>query len=352
MRASIIVLCGALASLIGCKDGGSRSADDAREFYDAAAPLLCDYALRCESPNDVFGAGIFCHPDAVDALGGELVFDQPNLLFDADFAGDCLDAIADSIESCSTPTAEICDLVFRGTQSDGEACDSDDECEPGLYCAGDSFDTMCAGTCSPTAGAGESCLEATCGEGLGCDETDTCVPLSGSGEPCSSEDECLGELLCDTALGECYPPSDAEGRPCEPSSGFDPCPPPTDCSPEGVCVRYELGQLAGPGESCSPGECVSLHVCADGSCEPLPVLGQSCDELRQCLQGACADGTCTLLANGETCFGDEQCESDRCDDELCVARAPIGGSCTFSSDCVEGAVCGVDDVCVEELACD
>ncbi len=352
MRAWTYLLCGAIAlSTFGCGDDGGDRPDDPEAFLDAAAPILCDYALRCESPNDTFGVGLFCHPEAIDAFGGTLAFDQPNMIYDADFAGDCLDAIERSIETCSAPTAEICNLVFRGTQTDGEPCDNDEQCEPGLYCAGDTFSGMCAGTCSPTAEVAESCLEAPCAEGLGCDETNTCVPLSPAGEFCVADRDCLEELRCDEVAEECYPPSDAEGRPCDPSASFDECPAPTDCGPEGVCVRYELGQLAGPGESCSPGECVTLHVCADGTCEPLPVVGQSCDEVRQCLTGACADGTCALLADGETCFGDEQCASDRCESEVCVARAPIGGACTFDSDCVEGAACS-GDVCVAAMACE
>ncbi len=88
------------------------------------------------------------------------------------------------------------------------------------------------------------------------------------------------------------------------------------------------GGACSEGYECTSGFCDGASDSADGTCTPKPGAGEACDF-------TCADGLycgfdqttsmelCQpIKANGEACDGDDECESDNCDNATCTAKAP------------------------------
>lgn len=318
-------------SLCACGDPYEPAPPTSPETYAIElAAAYCSFGVRCEGPESDHRFSVFCHPIAVEQELGYLLERQPHMAFDALAAMRCLQTIEEATLGCVAP---VCEPVLIGTRTAGAACDERGQCEPGLVCAEARGRGRCSGSCAPAAGEGDRCRDDhECADGLRCDR-DRCVPEGDEGDWCERRSDCRDDLRCDRERGECFAPSDAEGRECDDDGS---CPLPTRCVDD-ACTRYEPG-LAGPGEDCAPGECAANHFCDGGVCAPNPTLTEPCDDERACVEGRCVSGTCQLLPPRASCRTDRECATDRCMG-TCAVPAAVGARCERDRDCANGLQC-------------
>jgi len=135
------------------------------------------------------------------------------IAYDADAAGNCLDAAANL--SCSA-YAELsghesvhCDSPFIIPKvADGGACAQDYECTSD-NCEG-ATNSSANGTCKPLPTAGQDCTD-HCAQGLFCgyDQTamkEACQPVKSNGSTCVSNDECTSGHCVSSACAAAPPP--------------------------------------------------------------------------------------------------------------------------------------------------
>jgi hypothetical protein len=195
---------------------------------------LDDYAaLGClteldviEDDDSVFGCG-GCKLFHGDTPEGEPCTADETL---SGVGDECAQGLRCIGQRCSTP----CNRAGAG-----ESC-LEMDCEDGLVCVYDNSGGNEVAACAVGAAEGESCADRFCGDGLVCSEQQTCLPLPTAGEPCVS--------------GQC----DFVDSYCEES---------TDGMGPGTCVALKPG-----GEPCSlPAECQSFE-CEGGSCSAEPPI--------------------------------------------------------------------------------
>lgn len=265
-----------------------------------------------------------------------------------------------SLECC--PSDACINGLCKKCHGEGEACSSGLECCSQLRCNG--------GTCSPCKELGGSCAVPAdcCGSGFGdviCKDG-KCTECASEGGSCPSGSECCSDLLCNnkkkcvtcfdgTGLEQCS--SDAqccgelkcinnycqkcseEGEECINDSFC--------CDPNHECAGSITGPLKcvackGKGESCSglftSGCCDGLD-CIGGYCDDCSRLGESCEEVRCCLEEdlKCAPNqVCIECAgfNGQCQAASECCNPDnKCLGGRCVACSTFDGACNSDSDC-------------------
>jgi len=213
----------------------------------------------------------------------------------------CLEAMTAPKEGCflhqtDYPWQTLCDqTMFQGVLAVGLQCFYDHECQPNHYCGSDA-------KCRALPTVGQPCPQFLCATGLFCSwSSGDCEALRAAGAACDTDSECQAGLFCgasgtnytcqvqkmlgvgcesdwECSTGYCIPGVCANGDPCYTDSqcgGF--------CSASGNscyddydCDRY--CQLAGyycssdldcpdPGDSCPPNTC-------EGSCNGQPVCGE------------------------------------------------------------------------------
>jgi len=115
------------------------------------------------------------------------------------------------------------------------------------------------------------------------------------------------------------------------------------------CVEVEVAIFGGPADACAPG-----LVCAGGFCSAPPEAGEACLTPRlsaECADGhVCDGGICVPEPNfGDTCLGNLRCgENKLCTGGVCGSRHVIGQKCWKDSQC-ESSKCEYE-VCVETPA--
>jgi hypothetical protein len=199
--------------LAGCGGGGSVSVDD---LGTELAKVSCSKIFECctsseamaqfanityngqpittEAQCEGFTGGLFTGlltPEYKDSIAAG------RIAYDADAAGDCLDAAANL--SCSAYAqlsgheSVSCDKPFIIPKvADGGACAQEYECTSN-NCEGAS-NSMANGMCKPLPTAGQDCTE-HCAKGLYCgyDQTagkEACQALKADGSSCGLDEEC------------------------------------------------------------------------------------------------------------------------------------------------------------------
>ena len=172
---------------------------------------------------------------------------------------------------CSDPDAEVaCNDDFGGTLQSSITFDVGEADEVFIildgYGAGGTGEALFI--FEPTAGAGDSCEEVPCADGLFCDGTATCVALTELDGDCS-EVPCEDGLTCDEE-SVCRAPID-EGGEC---GGVVPCVEGLHCSEALLCVPPLLeGELCGGPVPCEEGlVCDETCVAPGGSCDVATVV--------------------------------------------------------------------------------
>lgn len=172
-------------------------------------------------------------------------------------------------------------------------CDSEDECDDGLFCNG-------AEVCDPDIG----CTPGSnpCTDVLECNEaTDTCdIPICNNNGTCDAGED------CNNCPSDCI--SNIAGTDC--SACFK-----GQC--DGVCHPREIGT------DCP--DCSVSYCCGDGICEGTE-SSETC--LVDCPAPSCGDGICEGAESSETCLAD--CPAPFCGDGICDSDET---SCDCVSDC-------------------
>ncbi len=333
------------------------SAADYAAYREAARTARCAAAERCGAGTAPwFSFGTSCHPSSSEAGELDEAVARGTVCFDDAAAAACLDALATlPCDELLHATLELCMRATRPRLAPGEACVDDRECIAGRCVTGAS----CPGTCEALPAEGEACADLLdCAPGLYC-TSGTCRAPQPEGAPCQAVVQCQAGLLC--VDGSCAPGL-PEGERCAPfecdetsycavagnvcrargGEGAS-CSEPEECLEGLVCSSRICRVARGPGDPCSlASECPQAFGC-DGTCVPLPRVGEACDATLGCWEGDCIDGTCTRRSAGETCSSDADCEG-YCDIDVvfgneCVDRRPAGSSCSFARTCERGLEC-------------
>lgn len=126
---------------------------------------------------------------------------------------------------------------------------------------------------------------------------------------------------------------------CRRDAGWDP----TAC---GVCA--ERGTVGTPcGDRYNNWRCQDGLICNNRThnCETQPVRGGACSQDYDCARGSsCLAAAClptSEIARGTRCYRSDDCGSTLYCSEAgtCQDRLPVGATCSFWEDCVEGSFC-------------
>ncbi len=213
---------------------------------------------------------------------------------------------------------------------DRQKCDSDAECLPGEYCAGE--DGECVEPCVDDSNcpADEICEDGFCEE-----PPPPCV-----GDPDCNGEICVGGHCVPPCVDECSgDPEFCDRDPCFPDDGQPPCIHDEQCPPGEVC---EDGSCDEPEPPCDA-SCPGAEICEDGYCYP---PDDPCDDSSDCPGGEiCAGGHCEHgdpPCSGPDCApcdGDNDCPGG----ELCVGGVCVHGDppvvCADDLDCPSGQTC-------------
>lgn len=214
---------------LGCDENGnvteniSVPSNVSPEVYvEKLAEAACDALNRCCSPPEEFKQK--CRQGVVEGQAEELEsIKNGRTTFDTTAAAACITGLSTGYKDCVLSEKEVgdnCDKTLVGTGKDGDPCEADYHCAPGLEC----FQSLSDGKahCSTFAGAGESCKNKTCdrGKGMACSRVPNsadqiCAKAAALGESCKNI-ECADGLYCNSKAN---PPTCAaqlaEGAACE-----------------------------------------------------------------------------------------------------------------------------------------
>ena len=236
--------------------------------------------------------------------------------FDTDAASACTAAVASA--ECALMGEWIVDLAICRTalgagSAAGEACVVNGDCLGG-YCA---RELEGCGQCEPRVAIGESCAPFPCVAGAVC-VRDVCRPRRSEGQACEQEAECGPGLFCHLERRVCERQRGVNA-PCADDRDLIDCSEHLFCA-DRVCTEkidrrtgspcVEEGSVCAPGNWCDGSFCrqhlVAGDACAeDDSCGPLGaclnlacvargVAASECTRDRHCLMGlACFGGLCT-----------------------------------------------------------
>jgi hypothetical protein len=290
---------------------------------------------------------------------------------------DCISQVCTG-QICQAPTCV--DQVQNGTETDldcgGAACRADGAlCVPGQDC-GDASDCD-SGVCTNGTCAAPACDDGVLNGGeTGPDCGGTCFPLAcADGLGCAIEKDCQS-LVCTNNL--CQVPRcndgvlngdetdiDCGGNTCSGCRRGEECDVNGDCAVgaphcvDGLCQVCDLGDHT----TCAGGRLCCVEPGGTPTCQrtgtPNPLNQcQSCDEPcnldranvctnRVCMCGdqpECADSYCLGGACGAECLADEHCAASA-NGTLCDGGAGTCG-CGDDGDCLNGATCDMNGVCV------
>jgi hypothetical protein len=286
------------------------------DFGNAYLSLLCQYDVACHAAATVDG----CRADlsafwqrSIRKIQSE--FDSGRVIYDADKATSCLNAIQSapcpSSSNGWSPFTWGCRGVFQGTVTTGATCFSDMECTSG-HCKWSLSDTYncasscCPGTCAALVDVGASCftddrsgdcVHAAYCKGPASFSNGTCQARVAQGETCYRwlDVPCQAGLFCDYDSLTCMPYA-KDGQPCSTSScdNYD-----SYCDPtRGNCqARLKVGA---PCMNYGDSGCVGYAQCLNGICTLLPGAGEACTvpdggyNYASCRWGVtgCIDGIC------------------------------------------------------------
>ncbi len=224
---------GVLAGLGACgKSEGSGPLPEI-ELPGRLAVVVCNSAAACCRNAKLPFDNASCKRAFADQIQRDLDESSDRVSYDANAAGECLDAMAASIR-CGDYRAvspPICERIWRGTLQLGTACRSSRECTPSDFeyvscdsdgegsrvcqsrpraARGDAGDA-CAFTCP----AGEECNFAVdvgggqplticyLDDGLFCDDEGVCAGLIEVGDACAASDACRAGAFCDFTARRC-----------------------------------------------------------------------------------------------------------------------------------------------------
>lgn len=266
----------------------------------------CGGNLKCHDAQCAFGKIQTCTKDSQCGTGNQ-----------------CFKSPSEDKQYCAAKSGE------------GFPCTNDEDCKV----ASTTSALQCSGRfCLKASGANSPCPDTkSCLSPLVCGATGLCIQpgqpgTGGSGDKCSSQDDCQKGLLCDTKAGTCAE-GGAEGQPCKDT--FE-CKGGLVCSNDAKCTKKGEPGTAGSGDGCAKQtDCQATLVCgSSGTCTPRGAIaeGQPCAGSEQCLEGL----VCAAKA-GET--------TGTCAKPGGEGTTVAGGKCEKQEDCAFGLVCGFSATC-------
>ena len=338
----------------GGTTGGGTGGEGLSADLDSAATQLTE--VVCSRVDQCFkeAAALFglanCEEATNTALTNQVMpvwqaaIDKGTAVYKGDKLTTCLNTAKSlGCEQTLSGLPPECSEVIEGQVELGGACENDIECQGTATC---DIEEACAGTCIARAKEGESCDTADCEFGFACDDDDVCTAPPGAGTPCGGTTgiNCVIGLVCggatDTEAGTCQEltvfQTQGEGQVCD-TETLKYCKSGLFCvaKGEGMNITAECSKPFKSGGPCSfgfPNACPSDEYCllkeasVNGTCNKLPVLGETCLPDAAAFGIKCAPG---LLCPGESCvevgrLGDAcetkaDCASGVCTDAKCVA---------------------------------
>jgi len=269
---------------------------DATTYCEEIAPFFCRFYLRCgRMAADDHASCLSLFAESCEGRYEPHYADlAASLLIELRREGIAaceahLDAVAceDQVFDLDGP----CASMWRGRQTEGNACGFDVEssaCAPGTRC---SLTLSLCGTCDRVVDVGDSC--------------------EGAGVTCAADATCKD--------GRCA----ARGRVGDTCDGFGTCGLGLSCGANGTCTGPERARV---GEACDQARrCPYASTCVSGTCRAQARGTATCDPAIGCVGGRCADGSCKpLLEAGASCTQSAACESGMCLEGRCEA---VPGRC-------------------------
>jgi hypothetical protein len=306
--------------------------DFCAEFHTA----LCDHVGGCGCGGD---AALNCRAQlescATDAFFAELSAGvmAGSYVYDAEAAAALVARIRSPGSSCDswvaatgfdTYSAHSFGRVFRGTLTEGSACEPEDDKK---YVGA----TVCA--------EGLLCLPDTSG-------SNRCVAIAAPGDACP-----VVAAHPDSSCLERRPPDSDEEF--ESSYRSIVCVPDGAGSTTGTCERLAPdGTACNNHEQCASGRCrrSSEDFSLPGTCAAQVTDGETCSESPDCESGRCVfngPATCApKYADGVACTSNEDCSSDFCDASGgSSSEMGICGSDPSPEPLMPGSPCSADDDC-------
>ncbi|MCH8968375.1 MAG: hypothetical protein IIA66_04580 [Planctomycetes bacterium] len=186
-------------------------------------------------------------------------------------AADCGLGSWTALEDIGFPDAHLVQIV-NGTSDCG--CQSDDECDDGDACTGDTCDDGgCVHTPVDCSGAGDQCNTASCDPNGAEGNCDTLTPvadgtLCNDGAACTENDQCTAGNCGGTAV-DCSAAGDqCNSASCDPGGAEGNC---DTLTPVADGTPCEDSDLCTAGDECSSGECIGgpFVECPEGeTCDP------------------------------------------------------------------------------------
>jgi hypothetical protein len=258
---------------------------------------------------------------------------------------------------------DVCE-VLEGQRKNGEDCLVTEECGRASYCELPEQAVCVAGTCLPRPTLGQTVIgwKQECAPGLVQVDT-TCQAISGEGESCEGDFMCTPGLYCGGSPGVCRRFA-VEGEACG-AAGLAACLPHLRCSDGSCQRLFDVGRACIPSTFDSGGSDTSnckrdLFCEGDarsgmGTCRERLGLGEACSGNTCRTLLACDwpdqgnEGTCQPFREpGEPCGSVPCVPGAYCEQYslICVHQGRLGEPCTSSSftSCIAGLSC-VHDTC-------
>ncbi len=297
-------------------DGDYICVDKGLEDEFCEADYTCDQGLFCEISSGR------CQEKA--GLGEACAYDDPDDPALGTEATQCRDGL-----TCD-PQTQTCTEYC----STGYACGGDAQCPAGESCIPVDFEDGTHLYCGPRGDTnGDRCdTDNDCGDGFHC-AGDSCVADRAQGIACTLDGQCQDGLYCDIAgSGDCEIVLNTnvvctDDRQCNPSTTQG-------------CMTSDNGRrcrasLLDDGDDCIPGENEGGNWCASGVCEDITDDATSNPE---CHVGADAGEACDASA---ATFDALECRPGTyCLDDVCVVKEEAGADCSDdgNAQCL-GGVC-------------
>ena len=271
--------------------------------------------------------------------------------YDAAAARTCLNDLADrGCAAFDEIGATVCNDAFIGTIEEGRDCSQTVECIGDAYCR---VDALCPGTCTARVGSGEPCTSSDeCQTGLSCD-IGTCGVRRGEGEACGGGTDpqcragfvCQGEDLAEMGTGTCVAAASLLAAPLDGTCDVGQlmlCEEGLSCVITGATVSGTTSECRAA--ATSGGDCFTglPEMCPSGEyCDANPLVGA--------FMGACTASPGEGEACATTLLGANCAVGLTCVENVCRLFRRLGESCTSSGECYSGScqsnVCAELDVC-------
>jgi len=302
------------------EDGQSCSATDPCATED----LFC-LNYKC---NSKLAEGEYCS-DAEHCESGFCLFQKCSL---ASGVGDIPDG-----QTCATDDQCLSGVCINAKCSapllDGAICTNPDHCVSTAcvqgFCSSGQLDQWCTAT-DPCATEDLVCIDSKCS-----------APLE-DGAYCANPDHCVSAAC---VQGLCT--SGEDGQSC---SATDPC-----ATEDLFCLNYKCNSKLAEGEYCSDAEHCESGFCLFQKCSLASGVGdipdgQTCATDDQCLSGVCINAKCSApLLDGAICTNPDHCVSTACVQGFC-SSGQVDQWCTDTDPCAtEDLVC-IFSKCSAKLA--